>query len=450
LTATIRKLSSLIERAAELDAPEHDLDSLLSALNTEIESRGLIEVGIDPSGSLDVNGSIIDDAPPLALGRILAHSGILDLVFTPGLERTHLLKFVQTIAGLGLIGPSPESDLVTFWADEGESSIRIARTSLLARHLLTDAPAELAESVVFEQVMRGAPPYGTDAAPLASAMLPALSPQDHVELEQYLGQMQRDSESSLRRQYVSSVLASLSCTQLALSPREYVAMLVRCFAEQVMAQEWEDLLRSLRNLEYMTIPDARVPASTRSAAKEILETLLPQALTLRLVKLVDALPESPPARVLRTIIGNHPPKLFQAVAARLQTHEIALLVKLFAICFAPEHPFWRDGVSELKPELASLVRNTLATADTYWQPSAPARPPTAAPQRIEATTVSLLDFSLDDVEDEYPNELDESLLAFLDSAVKPKNPGSALPSDILNRLDELENSLAPDSAEDKP
>ena len=101
----------------------------------------------------------------------------------------------------------------------------------------------------------------------------------------------------------------------------------------------------------------------------------------------------------------------------------------------------------LRPDQQAVVRTSIATMETVWPKPATANNvavPAPAFSKPEVTEQWLADLELADGEDEYPNELDASLIAFLDpsreKAANPSKPG--LPSSMLNHLEELERSLA--------
>lgn len=478
LRGILDELSRLLEgtdlwsdEAADALARIHD------AIAAEQLTSGKLSLRVRPNGALSINGIPVAAGRSGALGRVLANAGVRELDFMPGLEPEHLTRFIQTVGLVGETASGPESDLVTYWSEQGDDTVRIRATDLEIPTLHQGPPRDLPELDHIRALFAPRDERSDIARdwPRVTGLLlggalekPLLGqpPDDQAREAIHLtfAPLDAEDEASLRRQFLATLLAATSVQVPALQPRDYTFLAQRVVTEQLLDHHWDDVTRTTRNLEFLLDPTSAVAEHTRAAARLCIERLHSAATLQRLV-IACSEGDPPPFRVVRWFIGDAPLPLWREAATRIDLQHLEGLVALFSICFAFEHPFWSDAVDALPQDRATLVRNVIANLETRWLDDYEASPAAAARRNDTSSNSndSILgwdDFDLDQLEENDANELDASLIAFLDASDSSLGPTrtstganrrsqsaprrqAAVASAMLDELDALERSLAP-------
>jgi len=458
LLRALEAASSLIDSAdVWSDHAARVFEDVFDALSTLLHADGAVELEIDEAGALYVNGSLLArrSESRQSLGPVFAGVGIREIVFMPGLEPLHLTKFLQIVALVGDQPSGPESDLVTYWTEEGEDTIEIARTSLGAAYLLPENPEPLSEPTILQAMLSSTSRRSAvidnwveilgellDGDPESlDARVQPLRAADHRQIQSLFATLSEEDETSLRRQFMATLMAAMSARTPALSMHEYGFLAARVLGEQMLEGAWDDIMRAIRNLEYLVNSGAHVARHTRDAATMCLQKLHSAAVLERLIAASNN--TFPPYRLVRWFVGEEPLEAWKQVAPRVDIEDTEALVNVFSTCFAFQHPFWNQAIDVLSAPRARAAREVLSRLETTFSDNGFEAVSTgSAPDQ---STLSWDDFDLDTLDDNEQNELDASLIAFLDasdSQLGEADESDDLAADMLDQLDELEQSIA--------
>ncbi len=446
---------AVVERLALLLATnvtsEQDPDFIVFFRNmtSVLDARGSVDITLPAtSDHLLVNNQplLLENEALRELARVLRTQGVLALSFVHGLEALHLIHFFQIYTVYREHLPNDTHDLVTYWFEEGEQPIRFQTTSLA--HLSNKPPArQELERALATTLGLGEPLRVGDPPPLMT--LTPIGRSERRSLDILCEAMRMENESTLRRHFSATLLAVSGANSPALSAQEVALLFAKIVGEQIFNAEWEDILKAIRNLETMSDPSAKVATHTLEVTTACLKKLATPQLFLKLIEAVaDGIVSDPPHRILRWWLSQSALDVWKFAVDKSPHEHLPTIIALFGACYAFQHPFWQEATQSLPEQHKQRVRDTIASLETQWIAPEHRRPSTGAVKvRIpDDDDPDMLWQSMDlgPIDDGFPNELDASLMAFLDatdSQPGQRRKNSAIPRSMLDHLDALEKSL---------
>lgn len=430
---------------------------LFKQLREELSREGAVELHIAADGEIRIGAGHLSKS---ALGLALAGAGIREVMFLPDLVEEDLLQFLQIVSALAEKPVSPEADLVSFWYEMGPRSIRLVRTSLEATYLNSAGGNEKHISELFLHLVgRGEASRqqalktklaAFEGRPLSA--IRALRYDDHSEIEQLINEMKQESEGSLRRQFTATLMAAMSVHDPVLGGQDFVFLLRRVVNDQMASGDWSDVLKTIRNLEFLVDGSTMRSAYTLEMAQAC-KARLRSAKTVIEVALEVHSQEDPslvPFKLVRWFLGDDPRETWKQCAIIADEEALFALIQLFEVCFALEHPFWNDAFETLDPEVKRRSEAAMAAVKSAEkaEPSMAFEVPIDDMDPSDASSFDALDWLDFEADEEHVNELDASLVAFLDGSNSrfkvdkgPRKPGEGVPSLMLEHLEALEKSL---------
>lgn len=464
MSAVLHDVLASMSKCLSLDlnkgaaGPEFDL--LYKQLREELTREGAVELQISASGEISIGAGHLSQS---ALGTALANAGVREVMFLPDLEVDDLLEFLQVTTALAAKPSTPEADLISFWYEMGPRSIRIVRTSLEAKYLSSAGGKEKHISELFLHLVGRGEASRQQALKTKLAELEGRPPcaiqalryDDHSAIETMLDEMREETEGSLRRQFTATLMAAMSVHDPVLGGQDFVFLLRRVVNDQMASGDWSDVLKTIRNLEFLvegstmrseyTLEMAQACKVRLRSPKTIIE------FSLRVHEQEDA--SLVPFKLVRWFLGDDPRETWKQCATLANDGALLALLQLFEVCFALEHPFWGEAFETLDPEVKrrSQTAMTAVKALEKDEPSISFEMPVEEPDSADGSAFDALDWLDFEADEEHVNELDASLVAFLDgtnSRFKKDKPGlsinkrgESVPALMIEHLEALEKSL---------
>ena len=400
---------------------EDDLFELCAAvtqsLHEEISANGMVELFWEDRELFLNEMALPLDPMGKKLALLLNDLGVREMVITPGLQQEHLCSFCQALGFIQLQPTNLESDFVSYWIEEGESSIRIVRTVL-------EVPYLKQQPVNIEPLK---PPSLAPKDALQSFWeMGNLTKTQQEEVDKLALSVSREGEHFIRHQFLASLMAQLSNKAPVVSANELAFSFIKVLRQAFRNHEWDLALSLLNNLSFLEKADGEggnLPAVVKTIFEKIRSTAT-------LWKLMAEPRVPPPGTVVASLLGENPEQVWRA-CLESKPDGLADLVEFLYHGFELDSQFWqriRSGMTRVQIDHLDSILGGFQTMQ---------------PSQEEELEDDWSGFELAS-HDDFPDVLDASLIAMLDDESSTMSSVSSLqdiPNSMLQKLDELEKSI---------
>jgi len=162
--------------------------------------------------------------------------------------------------------------------------------------------------------------------------------------------------AAIRKRFGASLLAVLSAHQPALSRQEIAFLFSRLVTQTLMAMEYDEVVSTVTNLEFLVAPASRVSQFTRDAAQSVLTRLHSSHTLIVLARSLGATRRfAIPDKLTAWLIGDRPLAKWMDAVSQISEEELPFLIALFQALFDQEDPFWTEAIEALPPDQGSFA-----------------------------------------------------------------------------------------------